>query len=61
MIHAIRGHFGQSTVETEVFAVKAKRPPRLPIATKAAAVAKRKATRKARNTMGPKQRKRIKG
>lgn len=61
VLYAIRAYFGDDTVETETFAVKAKRPPRLPIATKAAAVVKRKATRKARGTMGPKQRKRIKG
>jgi hypothetical protein len=61
VLNAIRAYFGVDTLETESFDVKAKRPPRLPIATKAAAVAKRKATRKARGTMGPKQRKRIKG
>ncbi|HEX8796833.1 MAG TPA: hypothetical protein VF765_38040 [Polyangiaceae bacterium] len=61
VLHAIRAHFGDDTIETESFGVKAKRPPRLPIATKAAAVVKRRATRKARHTMGPKQRKRIKG
>ncbi|HTQ44081.1 MAG TPA: hypothetical protein VMI75_15085 [Polyangiaceae bacterium] len=61
VLHAIRAFYGAETIETESFGVKAKRPPRLPIATKAAAVAKRKATRKARGTMGPKQRKRIKG
>jgi hypothetical protein len=60
-LHAIRAHYGEESLETEDFGVKHKRPPRLPIATKAAAVAKRKATRKARRTMGPKQRKRIKG
>lgn len=61
VIHRVRAHYGVDTVETEHYDVKAKRPPRIPIATKAAAVVKRKATRKARRTMGPKQRKRIKG
>jgi hypothetical protein len=60
-LHAIRAHYGEDAGEVEDFGVRRKRPPRLPIATKAAAVAKRKATRKARRTMGPKQRKRIKG
>jgi hypothetical protein len=60
-IHAIRAHYGEEALETEDFAVRRKRPPRLPIATKAAAVAKRKVTRAVRRTMGPKQRKKIKG
>ncbi len=61
VLHAIRAHFGEDTLETEVFGVKAKRRPRWTIATKAAAVVKRKGTRHARGTMGPKQRKKIKG
>lgn len=61
VLHRVRGHFGVDTTETEAYDVRSKRPPRISIATKAAAVAKRKATRQARRTMGPKQRKRIKG
>jgi hypothetical protein len=60
-LHAIRAYYGEEAGEVMDFGVKQKRPPRIRIATKAAAVAKRKATRKARRTMGPKQRKRIKG
>jgi hypothetical protein len=61
VLYKVSAHYGEGAGENEDFGKKRKRPPRLTIATKAAAVAKRKATRKARNTMGPKQRKRIKG
>jgi hypothetical protein len=61
VLNGIRAFYGAEAGEVMDFGAKRKRPPRIRIATKAAAVAKRKATRKARGTMGPKQRKRIKG
>lgn len=59
--YAVRGHFGHDSAVLRDFGVKPYRKRVLSVATKAVAVAKRKATRKARNTMGAKQRKKIRG
>lgn len=59
--HAVRAHFGKESTELRDFGVKPYRKKVLPVVTRAVAVAKRKATRKARKTMGKQQRKKIRG
>ncbi len=56
-----QGMFSQSPDTLAEFGLKGLKTPKKTVATKATAVAKSKATRKARNTMGTKQEKAIKG
>jgi hypothetical protein len=57
----VRAHFGESSADVGDFDLKRKKKPKITVATKAVAVAKRRATRKERRTMGKRQRKNIKG
>lgn len=56
IVSLLRGHFGPASQTLRDFGIKPQRKKRLSVAEKAVAVAKRKATRKLRGTMGPKQR-----
>lgn len=57
----VRGFHDEASPEVRDFDMKPKREPKISIVTKAVAVAKRRATRKVRRTMGKRQRKNIKG
>ncbi len=57
----VLGMFSQSPDTLAIFGLKPPKAAKKTVATKAAAVAKNKATRKARNTQGTKQKKQIKG
>jgi hypothetical protein len=57
----VRGYLGDTSLELRDFGLKERSKPVLSSATKALAVAKRKATRQVRGTMGKRQRKKIKG
>ena len=56
-----RSYFKPDSVSLRDFGVKPKRKPKTTIVKKAIAVAKRKATRRERGTMGKRQRKNAKG
>ncbi len=57
----VQGMFSESPDTLVAFGLKAPKAVKKTVATKATAVAKSKATRTARNTMGKKQRKGVKG
>jgi hypothetical protein len=56
-----QSHFGPESPKVGDFFMKRRKKPKIDVATKAVAVAKRRATRKVRRTMGKRQRKNIKG
>jgi hypothetical protein len=57
---ALSAHFGPRSARLAEFGLRPGAPAKVSAAVKAAAVEKRRATRKARRTLGPKQRKAIK-